>query len=67
MFLPVRCVARLRIPATGEALTVVAQEHAVYIRVKVEGPFRPTRTTFISCRYGSMSQWRDHDNIIRYS
>ena len=67
MFLQVPCVARLHIPTTGEALTVVAQEHAVYKRVKVEGPFRPTRTTFTSCRYGSMSQWRDADTINRYS
>ena len=66
MFLHVPCVARLH-TATGEALTVVAQEHAVYIHVKVEGPLRSTRTTFTSCRYGSLSQWRDHDNIIRYS
>ena len=53
--------------AWQEALTVVAKEHAVYKRVKVEGPFRPTRTTFTSCRFGSMSQWRVPDTIIPYS
>ena len=46
MFLRVPCVARLHIPANGEVLTFVAQEHAVYKRGKAEGPFGPTRTTF---------------------
>ena len=67
VFLQVPCVARLHLLAPGEALTVVAQEHAVYKRVKVEGPFRPRRMMFTSDRYGSMGQWRDSDTIIQYS
>ena len=55
MFHQVPCVARLHIPATSDELTVVAEEHAVCRRVKFEGPFRPTSSTFTSCRYGSMS------------
>ena len=33
-------VATLHLPALGAVLTVFAQEHAVHVRVKVEGSFK---------------------------
>ena len=57
----------MRLSAHEEALTVVAQEHAVYKSVRVGGLSRPTRTKFASCQYGLMSKWRDSGTVIGYS
>ena len=53
-------MATLHFPTSGEVLTVLARKHADCTGVKVEGPFRPTRTTSTSCRNSSMRTGRNY-------
>ena len=42
----------------GAMLTVFAEEHADFIGIKLEGPFKPARTRSTYWQNTSMSKWR---------